>query len=444
MIKKIGSSSVALLSQTIIIIPFFIFLNMVNRTNTLSILPFIAFYSLRMTGIFLIRGIKTKINSYNLLQISIICGIVGSIFGTIGFFNPILYVFSGILLGLSAAWLPISNSTMVQYRKKTNSEYKNNNIITMTIALLLGSPLLLPTSYKVPILFLIYGIMYLLSFIASFNFKEYRNNSDELEAVSPKHLLVFVTSIILLISLRSSRLIFSTSEYDIFIYGFVILLIISIPSYLFLRNKIHKKVSKELTYLGIINGSVGNYLFLFCSIYAKGFYGQNSIFIRMYLPYILGIALSSTIYKKIGNNKDYKSLAMIIIGLLTILLTNFFSIGVLITSLSKSILNKNILFYYQELNTVSEDKKMWVKQSIQNTGSLLQQFTMMAAGSILLLKNGEFIKRIYTIMNRDTPTLSSKVLMNHWNIMTTTLLIIIILTFSIYFYTKKSNSVHKS
>ena len=47
-----------LLSNTVIVIPYLLFLGLNDGKSWLTILPFTLFYTLRMTGIFLIRSIR--------------------------------------------------------------------------------------------------------------------------------------------------------------------------------------------------------------------------------------------------------------------------------------------------------------------------------------------------------------------------------------------------
>ena len=80
----VGKSALAILSSTIIVLPFMLLVQLSNGKTFLTVLPFVLFYTFRMTGIFFIRGIKTKLNSFNLLRISLYCGLLGCIFGMVG------------------------------------------------------------------------------------------------------------------------------------------------------------------------------------------------------------------------------------------------------------------------------------------------------------------------------------------------------------------------
>ena len=66
--------------------PYLLYIQLSDGHNLLTILPFVLFYTLRMTGIFLVRGINLSLTSLGLLKISIVrlgvllIGIAGAFF----------------------------------------------------------------------------------------------------------------------------------------------------------------------------------------------------------------------------------------------------------------------------------------------------------------------------------------------------------------------------
>ena len=114
-----------LLSNTVIVIPYLLFLGLNDGKSWLTILPFTLFYTLRMTGIFLIRSIRLGLDSYTLLIGALLMGGVGAFAGVLGvYYFPFFYL-SGSLLGLSASWLVPTNRTV-------NLHEKNLGFINMT------------------------------------------------------------------------------------------------------------------------------------------------------------------------------------------------------------------------------------------------------------------------------------------------------------------------
>ncbi|WP_254066775.1 hypothetical protein [Pseudolactococcus raffinolactis] len=58
-LNQIGKSALSIINSTIVVLPFMIFIQIASKGSLLAVLPFVLFYTFRMTGIFLIRGIKT-------------------------------------------------------------------------------------------------------------------------------------------------------------------------------------------------------------------------------------------------------------------------------------------------------------------------------------------------------------------------------------------------
>ncbi len=107
-----------ILSNTVILIPYLLFLGITDSHNWLTILPFTLFYAFRMTGLFLVNSLRFGLDSYTLLMIALLMGGTGSLLGILGVFYFPLFYFSSVLLGLSAAWLVPANIT-VNFHEKT-------------------------------------------------------------------------------------------------------------------------------------------------------------------------------------------------------------------------------------------------------------------------------------------------------------------------------------
>lgn len=73
----VGKSALTILSSTIIVLPFMLLIQLSNGQSLLTVLPFVLFYTFRMTGIFFIRGIKTRLHSLSLLKLALYCGLLG-------------------------------------------------------------------------------------------------------------------------------------------------------------------------------------------------------------------------------------------------------------------------------------------------------------------------------------------------------------------------------
>ncbi len=107
-----------ILSNTVIFIPYLLFLGLTDSHNWLTILPFTLFYAFRMTGLFLVNSLRFGLDSYTLLMIALLIGGAGSLLGILGVFYFPLFYFSSVLLGLSAAWLVPANTRSIFTKRR--------------------------------------------------------------------------------------------------------------------------------------------------------------------------------------------------------------------------------------------------------------------------------------------------------------------------------------
>lgn len=54
----VGKSALAILSSTIIVLPFMLLIQLSNGQSLLTVLPFVLFYTFRMTGFSLFEGLR--------------------------------------------------------------------------------------------------------------------------------------------------------------------------------------------------------------------------------------------------------------------------------------------------------------------------------------------------------------------------------------------------
>ena len=140
-IESLGNTALSLLSNTIIVVPYLLYIQLSDGHNLLTILPFVLFYTLRMTGIFLVRGINLSLTSLGLLKISLLLGLAGSLIGIAGAYSFPLYSISGMLLGLSGALLPPSNQSIRFFLKEEGQKISHSNLLTTVLltAVLFGA-----------------------------------------------------------------------------------------------------------------------------------------------------------------------------------------------------------------------------------------------------------------------------------------------------------------
>ena len=107
----------------------------------------------------------------------------------------------------------------------------------------------------------------------------------------------------LLLLLRSGRLLTNAVEFDYAIVGarcFFVVAVLFVSHY---GKRGAYKVSLEMNLATLINGIVGNYLFLFGSIYVAGVYGRAHMGIYLYLPYVLGMIFAMIALVKRNNGQ---------------------------------------------------------------------------------------------------------------------------------------------
>ena len=137
-LPMVGKSALTILSSTIIVLPFMLLIQLSNGQSLLTVLPFVLFYTFRMTGIFFIRGIKTRLHSLSLLKLALYCGLLGCGFGILGILYFPSFIVAGLFLGLSGAWLPPANAAIGQYLKTRDAVLRGNMVGSLMMLVLLA------------------------------------------------------------------------------------------------------------------------------------------------------------------------------------------------------------------------------------------------------------------------------------------------------------------
>lgn len=133
-----GKSMLVVLSNTVIMVPFLLFLSLNDGITERSVLPFALYYTCRILGVFLVRAIKNTISSLELLILSLYTGLAGSVFAFIGPLNSWLYLPAGVLIGLSASWLPTATVTLNHFQPNTEKKTSYPLLLLALIALFAG------------------------------------------------------------------------------------------------------------------------------------------------------------------------------------------------------------------------------------------------------------------------------------------------------------------
>ncbi|MHC5374836.1 hypothetical protein ACYSNU_13655 [Enterococcus sp. LJL120] len=392
-LKNFTTTTPFILSNTLIIVPYLLFLQLSDGTTWQSVLPFVLFYTFRFTGLFLIRGLNTQLESFTLLMAALLVGGLGSVSGFLGMIFPGAYPLAAILLGLSASWLTPANIT-VNFQEAQQS-FHNMTAKKYPFALLglLGLFWLInqdfPASVTVSLVLALYGLFFVAAYHTVRHYPHFEINfaSTSKNFIAYRELIMFAIFFLLLLLLRSGRLLFDSGEIDTALIGFI--LVFTIAIWVLSRKKTSLQLPLWLNWLNFVNGMIGNFLFLFISLYISGTKGIGAVASQVYLPYVLGMVAAMVLGPLyLQRLTKVAPVSKLIFGLglsfLLIIWPATFLLGFALLSFFKSTtsawLNQQ---YYQKIST-PVGSGVLAKFSLQNKGSLTAQFIIMGVLAILV------------------------------------------------------------
>ncbi|MGX7245788.1 hypothetical protein ACWOC1_13175 [Enterococcus quebecensis] len=393
-----------ILSNTIIFIPYFLFLSLSDGTTMERILPFVLFYTFRMTGIFLLKSFKLALTSFNILIISILIGGIGCLVGVMGQFYFPAYLFSAVLLGLSASWLPAANTT-VNYHEKQQGYFPLTGRKYLFILLILGgviASLTMTRELRIPLVLGEYVLLYVAAYHTVTHYPDYEIDFNEVnqKVVSVKEFFLFLSFFVLLLFIRSARLLFNPQLLDIGIVGFSVLFLIS--AWYLNRQRKTWKLPLWLNLLPFAVGMCMNFLLLFGTFYVSLRLGADQLVLNLYLPYLLGIVGSAVFIKflyRLFPEVDPKivQLSAFIVSLFFLLFRPLFPAGIFLLSLCISATGNflNQLYYQEKL--LPQDQRIITKYSIQTKGSVTHQLLLMSVLWLLVEQENLPVKTVLQI-----------------------------------------------
>lgn len=373
-----------ILSNTVIFIPYLLFLNLNDGSNWESILPFTLFYTFRMTGLFLIRSIRFGLDSFTLLMISLLMGGAGSLLGIFGILYFPLFYFSSILLGLSAAWLLPTNVT-VNYHEKTQGFMNmtgNKYPFAVFLLIVLFRSIALPGAVQIVATLGIYTLFYIMAYHTVSHYPRYELDFKDMKSTifATREFVLFLVFFVLLFLLRNARLLVDTTLFDFAIYGFLGLFILA--AFYLGRVKKNWKMPTWLNLFIFFSGMLGNFLFLFSTLYIGVIHGFAHLATYMYLPYIAGMVLAKLIGTTVLRNFSGKNVAVQLIGLFfslcILLIPGMYSFGLFFVSFCHAVISSwlNRVCYDATLD-IPMDQRVIIKFTTQNKGSVVHQFLLM-------------------------------------------------------------------
>ncbi|WP_165004208.1 MULTISPECIES: MFS transporter [unclassified Enterococcus] len=373
-----------ILSNTVIFIPYLLFMGLSNGFGWQLILPFTLFYTFRMTGLFLISGIRFGLDSYTLLMISLLIGGAGSLVGIFGMFYFPLFYFSSVLLGLSAAWLVPANVTVNRHEKQQGYVNMKGSkyFFALFLLFILFRAIELPYPLQAGVTLSLYTVFYIMAYHTVSHYPRYELDFKDIKKnlVVTKELVLFAVFFVLLFVLRNARLLVDTKLFDFAIFGFLLLFIV-LTFYLGRARK-NWKLPDWLNLLTFLNGMIGNFLFLFSTIYIGRVYGFDKIAMHMYVPYITGMLLAKilgqSVLRRVSSSPVVLQLAGMLFSLFVLLIPHGFIVGLFLLSfwhaVTGSWLNQE---YYAIETAIPADRRVITKYTTQNKGSVIHQFLLM-------------------------------------------------------------------
>ncbi|PQF22803.1 hypothetical protein [Enterococcus mundtii] len=399
-----------ILSNTVILVPYLLFLSLSDGNQWLSILPFTLFYTFRMTGLFLVSSIRFGLDSYTLLMISLLMGGAGSLVGIFGALYFPLYYLSSVLLGLSAAWLIPTNITVNYHEKQqgfTNIS-ANKFPFAILLLLLLFRVIELPESTQVVMTLALYTLFYIMAYHTVSHYPRYELDFKEMKSnvVVTKELLLFIGFFVLLFLLRNARLLIAPALFDVAIYGFMLLFLFA--AFYLGRARKHWKLPTWLNSFTFLNGMLGNFLFLFGTLYIGRIYGFDYLGVYMYLPYIAGMVLAKIIGNQVIQIPTIEpvliQLAGLVSSLMVLLLPQIgFVVGLFLLSFWHAIVGSWLNRTYYEIDAeIPMDNRVIKKFTTQNKGSVTHQFLLMS----LMLVMAQWLDKPVSVLLQLTGSLS--------------------------------------
>lgn len=407
-LRQFTQTTPFVLANTMIVIPYLLFMHLIDSRLSVTVLPFVLFYTFRVTGIFLIRGLYRSIDQYTLLMVSLLVGGMGAFLTLIGALHFTFYLFGSIFLGLSAAWLPPANTSV-------NFFEKSKGFLTMSsrrylVALIVLLPLFLGTTLTFPVQAVIVPSIVTLYFVCAYHtvkhYPHYEMDFKELtkHVFSLSELVWFVLFFIALFLLRSGRLLFSESMLNNAIILFAGIFMAAIVVVNQVKNR--WKLPLWQNALTFLNGMLGNFIFLFGAFYVAVYKGAASQGTYLFLPYLLGVISSLVLAGKVRQafkNELFVQLVGLAAGLLVLSVRPLFPVAIFILTFFQKGTSAWLNRLYYQTDTIEAQQRLTAKYSTSNKGSITHQFILMFLMLVTLQLKNLPVKDIFLLRSLHTP-----------------------------------------
>lgn len=407
-LRQFTQTTPFVLANTMIVIPYLLFMYLIDSRLSVTVLPFVLFYTFRVTGIFLIRGLYRSIDQYTLLMVSLLVGGMGAFLTLIGALHFTFYLFGSIFLGLSAAWLPPANTSVNFFEKSKGFQTMSSRRYLVALIVLL--PLFLGTTLTFPIQAVIVPSIVTLYFVCAYHtvkhYPHYEMDFKELtkHVFSLSELIWFVLFFIALFLLRSGRLLFSESMLNNAIILFAGIFMAAIV----LVNQVKNRWKLPLwqNALTFLNGMLGNFIFLFGAFYVAVYKGAASQGTYLFLPYLLGVISSLVLAGKVRQafkNELLVQLVGLAAGLLLLSVRPLFPVAIFVLTFFQKGTSAWLNRLYYQTDTIEAQQRLTAKYSTSNKGSITHQFILMFLMLVTLQLKNLPVKDIFLMRSLHTP-----------------------------------------
>ncbi|MDT2600746.1 hypothetical protein P7D85_13235 [Enterococcus hulanensis] len=407
-LRQFTQTTPFVLANTMIVIPYLLFMHLIDSRLSVTVLPFVLFYTFRVTGIFLIRGLYRSIDQYTLLMVSLLVGGMGAFLTLIGALHFTFYLFGSIFLGLSAAWLTPANTSVNFFEKSKGFQTMSSRRYLVALIVLL--PLFLGTTLTFPIQAVIVPSIVTLYFVCAYHtvkhYPHYEMDFKELtkHVFSLSELVWFVLFFIALFLLRSGRLLFSESMLNNAIILFAGIFMAAIVVVNQVKNR--WKLPLWQNVLTFLNGMLGNFIFLFGAFYVAVYKGAASQGTYLFLPYLLGVISSLVLAGKVRQafkNELLVQLVGLAAGLLLLSVRPLFPVAIFVLTFFQKGTSAWLNRLYYQTDTIEAQQRLTAKYSTSNKGSITHQFILMFLMLVTLQLKNLPVKDIFLLRSLHTP-----------------------------------------
>ena len=377
-LRQFTQTTPFVLSNTMIVIPYLLFMHLIDPRMSVTVLPFVLFYTFRVTGIFLIRGLYRSIDQYTLLMVALLVGGIGSFLTLMGALNFTFYLFGSLFLGVSAAWLPPANTSVNLFEKSKGFQSMSSRRYLVALIVLL--PLFFGTMIALPLQAVIIPSIVTLYFVCAYHtvkhYPHYEMDFKELtkHVFSFSELTWFILFFIALFLLRSGRLLFDESMLNgaIILFSGIFMFAVVIVH----QVKDRWKLPLWQNALTFLNGMLGNFIFLYVAVY-KGAASQG---LYLFLPYLLGVIGSLVLAGKV--RKSFKNdlivqLIGLTVGLLLLSVRVLFPLAIFVLTFFQKGTSSWLNRLYYQTESIDKQQRITAKYSTSNKGSITHQFILM-------------------------------------------------------------------